>query len=123
PKQLEIACIDSDPDPYPLPKNLQGEAMWRWQMEYAESDAGREWLANQSRYLLDVHPDGSFLVPEISPGKYRLFINLYEGSLGSGPGSAHPLYRRQVGSMWRKFEVPANGSPVDLGNLVLNPSP
>src|SRR5262249_16113097 len=119
--------LESEADAYPLPKDLQGEAMWRWQMENAESDAGQEWLAKQSRYEINVRPDGSFLVPEVLPGKYRIVLTLHEGPLGSGPSSTYAFYMRQIGCLWRKFEVPADSAagsaPIDLGNLVLNPAP
>src|SRR5439155_19008449 len=87
--QLQFAEIQSQWDPYPLPKELQGEAMWRWQLEYAESEAGRARLRGSSHYQLKVQPDGSFIVPEVLPGDYAVTINLNEGPLGSGPSSTH----------------------------------
>jgi RNA polymerase sigma factor (sigma-70 family) len=124
--QLQIAEIESQWDAYPKPEGLAGEAMWRWQLEYAESDAGRARLRGQLRCGLNIQPDGSFAVSEVPPGDYNLVICLNEGPLGSGPSSSNPLYLRQIASLWHKFKVPEPSgdaaAPINLGELVLDAS-
>ena len=124
--QLAIAQIHSQWDAYPIPAGLQGEALWRYQMEYAESEAGRARLRGQADYELKVQPDGTFIVPEVLPGDYAVIANLNEGALGSGPSSSNPLYLRQLASLFHKFTVPAPSAAslpaLDLGDLVLNPT-
>jgi hypothetical protein len=96
-------------------------------MEYAESEEGGARLRKSAHYRLAVQKEGSFVVPEVLPGKYAVVLFLNEGALGSGPSSTHPLYMRQIASLWHKFEVPdASGqaaADINLGNLVLNASP
>jgi hypothetical protein len=122
--QLQVAEIHSQWDAWPKPEGLYGEAMRRWQMEYAESDAGRARLRGQSLYELNVQPDGSFMVSEVLPGDYSLIICLNEGALGSGPSSSNPMHLRQIASLWYKFKVPEPSadapSAINLGTLVLD---
>ena len=127
PDQLYIAQIHSQWDAYPRPEDLQGEALWRHQMEYAESEGGRARLRGQFVYDFKVQPDGTFFVPDVLPGRYAVILNLHEGALGSGPSSTHPSYMRQLASLFYRFTVPepsAATSPcINLGDLALNPTP
>ena len=79
--QLHVEWAD-----YPLPKDLTGNAVERWELAFEDTEAGRAWFSDQFSYDFKVGADGSFTVPEVLPGKYRLFVSVSQGNLGSGIG-------------------------------------
>jgi len=99
--------------------------MERWRQEWSETDAGLDWFRGRRTYNIKVQPNGSFVLPEVLPGKYRLIVNVQEGSLGSGPASEPGHSSRQIAWFGQKVEVPDSSaaSAVELGDLVLTGTP
>ena len=117
-----------------LARALRGSALMANQPAIARAAAGlevlaravrearRAWFRSQYSYDFKVAADGSFSVPEVLPGTYRLFINVAQGYLGSGPDSnpSGPGDHR-VASTAMKVLVPEGDTPapLDLGDVVL----
>jgi hypothetical protein len=123
-KQVTLARLHVEWDPYPLPKDLSWNAAERWKLEYEDTEAGRTWFRDQYAYDFKVGADGSFTIPEVLPGKYSLFVNVAQGYLGSGTDftTRHPG-DPQIASVGMKLAVPDppqdGASPVDLGDIIL----
>ena len=122
--QVTFAQLHVEWDDYHVPKELTGNAVERWKLEFENTEAGRAWFRNQYSYEFKVAADGSFTIPEVLPGKYRLFVNVGQGYLGSGPDSTAGDPRNpQIASTGMQVTVPEtsgdSGSPVDLGDIVL----
>jgi hypothetical protein len=79
PNQVTFAQLHVEWDDYHVPKELTGNAAERWKLEFEDSEAGRTWFRDQSSYEFKVTADGSFNIPEVLPGKYRLFVNVERG--------------------------------------------
>jgi len=93
-------------------------------LEFEDTDTGREWLREQYSYGFKVNADGSFIIPEVLPGKYRLFVNVGRGYLGSGlQTTASQPFQPRVAATAAKVTVPEdpveNASPLDLGEVLL----
>jgi predicted DNA-binding protein (UPF0251 family) len=122
--QVTFAQLHVEWDDYHVPKALTGNAAERWKLEFEDTDAGRAWFRDQYSYEFKVEADGSFTIPEVLPGKYRLFVNVGQGYLGSGPDSAtgNPSDPR-IASTGMQLTVPSasgnSASPLDLGDIVL----
>jgi RNA polymerase sigma factor (sigma-70 family) len=122
--QVTFAQLHVEWNDYHVPKELTGNAVERWKLEFEDTDAGRAWFRDQYAYDFKVEADGSFSIPEVLPGKYRLFVNIGQGYLGSGPDSTtgNPS-DPQVASTGMQVTVPPpagdSGSPVDLGEIIL----
>ena len=77
---------------------------------------------------LKIEPDGSFVVPEVLPGTYNLFVNVIEGYRGSGPDTTSFDFNvmKQIAFLDHCFVVPdaaTNGeAAISLGDLVLTPA-
>jgi RNA polymerase sigma factor (sigma-70 family) len=125
PNQVTMAQLHIEWDDYHVPKGLTGNAEERWKLEFEDTEAGRAWFRDQYSYEFRVAADGSFTIPEVLPGKYRLFVNVGQGYLGSGPDSiaSHPG-DPQIAQTGMQITVPAasenSGSPLDLGEIILN---
>jgi hypothetical protein len=107
-------------DDYHVPEGLTGNAVERWKLEFENTEVGRSWFRDQYAYYFKVNEDGSFSLPEVLPGKYRLFIHVGQGYLGSGSISkpsdpADP----QIASAAPKVTVTDDASPLDLGDIKL----
>ncbi len=111
-------------DSYHVPEDLTGNAVERWKLEFEDTEVGRTWFRDQYSYDFKVGPDGSFTIPEVLPGKYRLFIGVGQGYLGSGLDSrpSTPSDPR-IASAATKITVPAvsgeDVSPLDIGDIIL----
>jgi hypothetical protein len=128
PRQVTSSNLKHEWDRYPLPKTLTGHAIERWKLEYEESEAGRAWFRDSRGYDFKVGTDGSFSIPEVLPGRYHLFVNVAQGSLGSGaertvrwPGDGPQIAWAGI-KLVVKEGTEADGSPMDLGEIVLNAS-
>ena len=128
-RQVNHAQVQSEWDPYPLPKELTGNAIERWKLEFEDSEAGRTWFRDQRSYDFKVGTDGSFAIPEVLPGNYRLFVSVAQGSLGSGPDLTErppDPSAPQIAWAGMKITVPDasqdGGAPIDLGSVVLTPT-
>ncbi len=121
--QVTFAQLTREWDPYPMPDDLTGNAADQWKLEFADTEAGRAWLRDQCAYDFKVGADGSFSIPEVLPGKYRLFVSVVQGSLGSGSDStARDARDPQIASAGMKLAVPdgsGDNAPVDLGDIIL----
>jgi hypothetical protein len=115
--QVTFAQLTVEWDSYHIPKELTGNAAERWKLEFEDSEVGRAWFRAQYSYGFKIGGDGSFLVPEVLPGKYRLLVNVGQGYLGSGQGSL-----AQAGA---RITVPdtSTGAPLDLGEITLIATP
>jgi hypothetical protein len=114
-------------DSYSIPKELTGSAAERWKLEFENTVAGRAWFRDQYSYEFKVGADGSFTIPEVLPGKYRLFVGMAQGYLGSGSSSkASQAGDPEIAQTGMRVTVPEasgdSGSPVDLGDILLNAS-
>ena len=123
--QVTLAQLHVEWDDYHVPKELTGNAVERWKLEFEDTEAGRAWFRDQYSYGFKVGPDGSFAIPEVLPGKYRLFVNVGQGYLGSGSNSATSQPGDpQIAQTGMRVTVPKAtadaGSPVDLGEIILN---
>jgi RNA polymerase sigma factor (sigma-70 family) len=122
--QVTFAQLHVEWDDYHVPKDLTGNTAERWKLEFEDTEAGRAWFRDQYSYEFKVEADGSFSIPEVLPGKYRLFVNVGQGYLGSGPDSTtgNPS-DPQIASTGMQVTVPeapgASGLPLDLGDIVL----
>jgi hypothetical protein len=122
--QVSFAQLHIEWDDYHVPKDLTGSAVERWKLEFEDTEPGRAWFRDQWSYEFKVAADGSFSIPEVLPGKYRLFVNVGQGYLGSGADSptSDPGDPR-IASTGMQITVPDaagdNGWPVDLGEIVL----
>jgi len=122
--QVTFAQLQLEWDAYPLPKDLTGNAVERWKLEFEDTEAGRAWFRDQCSYDFKVGADGSFAIPEVLPGKYHLFVSVSQGNLGSGPDSTTRYPGDpQIASGGMKFAVPDasadSGSPMNLGDIIL----
>jgi hypothetical protein len=128
PHQVTIAQLHVDWESYHMPPGLTGNAVERWKLEFEDTEDGQTWFRSQYSYDFKVGEDGSFLLPEVLSGEYRLFINVAQGYLGSGSNStpSGPGDHR-VASRGMKVSVPAtsegDASPFDLGEVVLIADP
>jgi hypothetical protein len=123
--QVTFAQLHVEWDSYSIPKDLTGNAVERWRLEFEDTEAGRAWFRDQYSYEFKVGADGSFSIPEVLPGKYRLFVNVGQGYLGSGSSStASRPGDPQIAQTAMKVTVPDgsgdSGSPLDLGDIILN---
>ena len=95
-------------------------------MEYEESEAGRAWFRESRGYEFKVGTDGSFSIPEVLPGRYRLSVSVAQGLLGSGPYKTERWLGETPQIAWGgmkvvvKGAVEDGGAPLDLGEIVLN---
>ncbi len=115
-------------DPVSLPAGLTEDEEAQRRLELEDSAVGRNWRRGQWSYGFKVGDDGSFTVPEVLPGSYSLFVQVYQGSLGSSTqlrvrSSGEP----QIGSARLKFAVPDDsqgaGTRIDLGEITIVPTP
>jgi len=123
--QVTLAQLHVEWDDYHVPKELTGSAIERWKLEFEDTDAGRAWFRDQYSYDFKVAADGSFTIPEVLPGKYRLFVNVGQGYLGSGPtATTSPPGDPQIAQTGMRVTVPdasgESGSSLDLGEIILN---
>jgi RNA polymerase sigma factor (sigma-70 family) len=124
PNQVTSAQLSVEWDDYHVPKELSGNAVERWKLEFEDTEAGRAWFRDQCSYEFKVGADGSFSIPEVLPGKYRIFVSVGQGYLGSGQDSTtgDPGDPR-IASTGMQVTVPDaagdNGWPVDFGEIVL----
>jgi hypothetical protein len=124
PNQVTSAQLSVEWDDYHVPKELSGNAVERWKLVFEDTEAGRAWFRDQCSYEFKVGADGSFSIPEVLPGKYRIFVSVGQGYLGSGPDSTtgDPGDPR-IASTGMQVTVPDasgdNGWPVDFGEIVL----
>ncbi len=124
PNQVTFAQLHVEWDDYHVPKGLTGNTVERWKLEFEDTEAGRAWFRDQYSYEFKVGADGSFTIPEALPGRYRLYINVGQGYLGSGPDSRpSPPGNPRIASTAMKVTVPEaageNASSLDLGDVVL----
>lgn len=111
---------------YHVPKELTGNGVERWKLEFEDTEAGQTWFRDQYSYDFKVAADGTFTIPEVLPGKYSLLVNVAQGYLGSGLDSKprNPGEDPQIASRGMKIEVPdASGdskSLMDLGEITLS---
>ena len=122
---MTFAQLHVEWDSYQMPKGLTGNAAERWKLEFEDTEAGRAWFRDQYSYEFKVAADGSFSIPEVLPGKYRLFVNVGQGYLGSGSDSrTSPAGGPQIAQTGMRVTVPdtggASGAPIDLGAITLN---
>ena len=123
--QVTFAQLHVEWDDYHVPKELTGNAVERWKLEFEDTEAGRTWFRNQYSYDSKVGADGSFSIPEVLPGKYRIFVGVGQGDLGSGSNSTtSPPGDPQIASTGMQVTVPDasgdNGWPLDLGEIILH---
>ena len=123
--QVTFAQLHIEWDDYHVPKGLTGDAAERWKLEFEDTEPGRAWFRDQFSYEFSVGADGSFIIPEVLPGKYRLFVNVGQGYLGSGSNSrASRAGDPQIAQTAMRVVVPQDlgdgGAPIDLGDIVLN---
>jgi RNA polymerase sigma factor (sigma-70 family) len=123
--QVTYAQLHVEWDSYSIPKELTGSAAERWKLEFENTVAGRAWFRDQYSYEFKVGADGSFTIPEVLPGKYRLFVGMAQGYLGSGSSSkASQAGDPEIAQTGMRVTVPEasgdRGSPVDLGDILLN---
>jgi RNA polymerase sigma factor (sigma-70 family) len=122
--QVTLARLLVEWDSYSMPKDLTGNAAERWKLEFEDSERGRTWFRNQHSYDFKVGADGSFTIPEVLPGHYRLFVNVAQGYLGSGPDwtPRHPG-DPQIAFSGTKFAVTdasaESGARLELGTIIL----
>ena len=108
---------------YNLPKDLSPGAAERWKLEFEDTETGQAWFRDQCAYYFKVEEDGSFTLPEVLPGKYRLFVNVGQGDLGSGPNSKpRNPGDPQIASAAPLITVTEEESPLNLGEILLNAS-
>ena len=92
-------------------------------MEFEDTEAGRTWFRDQYSYEFKVGADGSFALPEVLPGKYSLFLNVAQGTLGSGPDlTTRTPGDPQIAFAGMKLVVPEaadSGSPIELGDIII----
>ena len=122
--QVTLAQLHIEWDSYQMPENLTGIAAERWKLEFKDTEAGRAWFRDQYYYDFKVGADGSFIIPEVLPGKYWLIVNVSQGNLGSGPDltTRYPN-DPQIAQGGMKFAVPDASADartrVDLGEIIL----
>jgi RNA polymerase sigma factor (sigma-70 family) len=124
-RQVSSSILSHEFEPYPLPKNFTGHAIERWKLEFEESEAGRVWFQTSHRYDFKVEPDGSFSIPEVLPGRYRLSLHVAQGALGSGKQRTVRFPEDGPQIAWAGMKVvvteAAEGgeSVLDLGEIML----
>jgi len=122
--QVTLARLHVEWADYHVPADLTGSAVERWKLEFEDTEVGRVWFRDQYSYDFKVGVDGSFTIPEVLPGKYRLFVDVGQGYLGSGPDlSTGSPFGPRIASTGMKITVPEaageNASSLDLGEVVL----
>jgi RNA polymerase sigma factor (sigma-70 family) len=124
--QVTFAQLHVEWSDYHIPEGLTPRATERWRLEFEDTETGRAWLREQYAYYFKVNADGSFFIPEVLPGKYRLFVNVGQGYLGSGPDATpgQPMEIRIASTAARVTvdeDSGENGTPIYLGEVVLTP--
>lgn len=122
--QVTFAQLHVEWDDYHVPKDLTGNAVERWKLEFEDTEVGRAWFRDQYSYEFKVVADGSFTIPEVLPGKYRLFVNVGQGYLGSGSASTtsqpgDPQIAQIALRVMVSDATGNSGAPVDLGGIAL----
>lgn len=120
--QVTSAQLSAEWASYNMPKDLTGDAIERWKLEFEDTEAGRAWFRDQYSYEVKVGTDGSFTISEVLPGKYRLFIDVAQGNLGSGQASRRSFPGdHQIAEIALVVTVPEGNteSPLDLGDINL----
>ena len=126
--QMTLALVQSDGHSYDLPADLTGNATEQWKLVFEDSEAGRAWFRTQYSYDFTVAADGSFTLPEVLAGQYRLMVQLAHGNPGSGLSSAaNNNYGTIIAQGGKQFSVPetsgGGGGTVDLGTIGLTAWP
>ncbi len=76
--------------PLPFPKDVRASTnavQNRWMRTFLKTPAGKTWISNDDRwakthgefYFFIVKPDGHFLIPDVVPGKYRVYVTVLDG--------------------------------------------
>jgi RNA polymerase sigma factor (sigma-70 family) len=122
--QVTVAQLHFKWSNYNLPRELKGQAIERWKLDFEDTATGQAWFRDQYAYDFKVREDGSFIIPEALPGTYRLFVQVAQGYLGSGPNSTPSRPGDPtIASTGREVVVPAatslDSAPLDLGEIVL----
>ena len=76
--------------PLPFPKDVRASTnavQNRWMRTFLKTPAGKTWSSNEDRwakangefYSLIVKPDGHFLIPDVVPGIYRVYVTILNG--------------------------------------------
>jgi RNA polymerase sigma factor (sigma-70 family) len=108
----------------PIPKDwekMTRQEQMRWQKEWEKSPAGRQRLRNQWSEEIDINPDGSFRIDDLTPGKYQVQLRILrtENSFGE-----------DLVECWTEFVVPPlpDGKdrldePLDIGTVPVKLKP
>jgi hypothetical protein len=108
-KEAAYAAFKGDNERIPRPKDLTGDALAFWEVDYWESEAGRGYLERNESYGLALSPDGSFRVEGVPPGVYKLLV----------VGSDFSLEREVVIPIAEEGDA----MPVDLGTVTTQSRP
>jgi peroxiredoxin len=119
-QNAKIQAADSDEEKKRLLEEMQQsrEQQVARQRAFYATEKGHEHHFKNRRYALNFAQDGTFRVEDVPGGKYRLRIDLREGS-GDGPSR---FSAPQIASLEKVFEVPDSSGgrtdePFDLGQI------
>jgi hypothetical protein len=125
--QVTLAQAFTDGVSYNMPTGLTGNAAEEWKLEFADTEAGHAYFRDSCAYQFTVGDDGSFVLPEVLPGKYRLFVNVAHGTPGPGAKASDDPGSPIIAQGGAQFSVPETSAdeagPVNLGEIMLTPQP
>jgi hypothetical protein len=96
--------------PVQPPKGLGEADEAFWSVAFWNSSAGLEYLINYKTYDLDLAPDGSFQIDQVTSGEYYLSVTVELRKENTNSKRA---------TFYREINVPPGDEAIDLGNLVL----
>jgi RNA polymerase sigma factor (sigma-70 family) len=77
-KQKVDVTLHTKPTPIVRPPNLEGDALKRWHVDFANSDEGRARQRSVYSCQVELAPDGSFKASAVRPGTYQLDASLFD---------------------------------------------
>jgi RNA polymerase sigma factor (sigma-70 family) len=107
-RQVRAAWLLTRLPSAPEPKDLQGDALGRWRVDYWQSEEGRNRLLSERQFQVEVAQDGSFRVEDVPAGIYEL-----SASVGNS------YVRHEV--VVPEGSVDTANEPLDLGAMAMEP--
>jgi hypothetical protein len=105
-----ISVFSQKTAPAQPPKGLSKADEAFWSVAFWNSPAGLEYLMNYKTYDLDLAPDGSFQIDQVSSGEYYLSVTVELRKENTNSTRA---------TFYREINVPPGDESIDLGDLMM----
>jgi RNA polymerase sigma factor (sigma-70 family) len=110
-------------EPSPDELKLTWEELRIKREAWRNSPAGRKLLYGMgiTESNFDIHPDGSFRIDDVPPGKHQLLVSIYHSNLGPGERVAEINLPVEIGDL--SAQGGQSDEPLNLGTIVLKRTP